>query len=97
MSRQIDWEQPLSDKDRAWARQFSKLHPLIESNDLEHKATDDGSLAGEELDATQEPYEGWTVAELQQECKDRGLPANGKLADLKARLVEHDEQAKAQA
>lgn len=93
MSRQINWEEPLTDKDRKWAAQFSKLHPLIEQNDLEHKDSDDGSLAGEDLE---EPYEGWTVAQLQQELKDRGLPANGKQAELKDRLVADDNE-KAQA
>lgn len=38
-----------------------------------------------------EPYEGWTYAQLQAECKDRGLPASGKTEELLARLIESDE------
>lgn len=92
MSRQINWEQPLSDKDREWASQFPLMAPLIESNDAEFRAKDSGSLAGEDLDDDPEPvdYSRWLVADLQDELKSRGLNTSGKQAELAARLAEDD-------
>lgn len=41
----------------------------------------------------EEPYSDYSYAELQHECKERGLSASGKTEDLIARLVEDDEKA----
>lgn len=41
------------------------------------------------------PYEEWSYADLQAECKDRGLTAGGKTEDLIARLKASDEEAEA--
>lgn len=48
--------------------------------------------AGEEVSLEEvEPYEQWPYAELQAECKARGLTATGKAEDLITRLQEWDE------
>jgi hypothetical protein len=47
----------------------------------------EGSIdRGEELP----PYTEWKLADLQAECRDRGLSANGTKADLAARLDQYD-------
>lgn len=42
MARDIDWDEPLSDDDRAWAMQRDNLHAQVEANDRQFggKATD---------------------------------------------------------
>lgn len=40
MSREIDWSQPLSDEDRAWAEQRDHLRSKIEANDEEFGGKD---------------------------------------------------------
>lgn len=53
---------------------------------------DDEDADSGDPDAT--PYDGWTYADLQAECRDRGLPAQGNTDALIERLVEDDaEQA----
>lgn len=92
MSRQIDWTKKLSKEDRAWAEQFSLNVPLIQQNDAEFSDPAGGSLAGEDLDEEDvRPYEEWTVAELKDELKARGLTVSGTQPELAARLRAHDE------
>lgn len=94
MSRQIDWTQPLSEADEAWAVQFSQHHDLIRMNKAEF-ATDDAeeSLGGSEADV--KPYIEWTKDQLVAEVGKRELasPAKAKKEDLAAILEADDDAA----
>lgn len=61
----------------------------VNSTDGDTLATETDSSESEE-DITP-PYSEWDYRDLQTECKERGLPANGSTEDLVARLVESDE------
>jgi hypothetical protein len=95
MSRKIDWEQPLSDKDREWAAQFQQHHALIEMNDAQFpKNAPAESLAGEE-DEDVPPYTEWSKKDLVAEIDKRKLPMPGgkpTVADL-ATILEADDSA----
>lgn len=92
MSRAIDWEKPLSERDEAWASQFSIMHPLIKANKEAHSDL-------EELDDEPVPTDNYedkdmTADALREELKSRGLDTSGKKPDLVARL-RADDAAKA--
>lgn len=56
--------------------------------------TDGGGQPAETEESTEDvpPYEDWTVKELQDECRARGLTVSGTKAELVSRLEEDDEQ-----
>lgn len=100
MSRQIDWTQPLSEEDEAWASQFAIHQSLIEANKAEFAETSSGSLEGVDLDGedevplySNEKY--WTKAKLAEEISNRDLamPAKAKREDLVGILQADDEAA----
>lgn len=96
MSKQIDWNKPLSDEERAWAEQFPGLHSgLLEANAQAFPPEPESTLEGEEIEEV--PYEKWSAAELAEEAKRRNsedgksLPTTGKKADLISALEKDDE------
>lgn len=104
MSKQIDWDQPLSDEDREWAKQFPLMHPLIETNDARFAAAPaDDSLGGGGEAEPEAPYEEWTVAELVAEINSRNesdgksISSKGVKAELIARLQADDAEEAAKA
>jgi hypothetical protein len=103
MSRQIDWQQPLSDADREWAAQYSVHHPLIAINDEQFTKPSGESLGGEDATATEVPpyTDGayWTKERLVTEAGTRELaiPAKANKADLIALLQADDDAAEAKA
>lgn len=95
MSRQIDWTEPLSERDRAWAEQFQGAHSqLIEANDA--------AFASAEVEAEQvgdKPnYSKMNKAELVAEIERRNaeydaefqIPTEGTVPELRVRLEEDD-------
>jgi hypothetical protein len=97
MSKNIDWTQPLSDDERAWAEQFPGAHAgLLEANAQQFPATAEPSLEGEDDEAV--PYTEWTVSELQSEIKRRNneegkaLLVPAKKADA-IKVLEDDDAA----
>src|SRR6185312_9515953 len=96
MSRQIDWNEPLSDDDRAWASQFEGAHgELIRINDAQYASQAD-SLAGDDEDDDEvKPYDQWTKDQLAAEDTKRELavPSKAKKEDLIAILQADDDQA----
>jgi hypothetical protein len=69
-------------------------NPSSLPGELSDAPTTDGSGTAPSLnDEEEEPYADWTYAELQQECKERELPATGKTEDLINRLIADDEAA----
>jgi hypothetical protein len=100
MSKNIDWTQPVTGEEREWAKQFPGLHGgLIEQTDAEYGAPEEPTLAGqpdEDDDAEAEGYADWTVAELQQEIRNRNkkngstMAVSGQKPELIARLEEDD-------
>jgi len=100
MSRQIDWSEPLSEKDEAWARQFPIHRELIRINKEQFAdPSADGGLAGPEAEITEvPPYTDasyWTKDKLVTEVGKRELPMPGKAnkADLIAILEADDDAA----
>jgi len=94
MSRQIDWEQPLSDADRAWAEQFPGMHAdRIAYNDQQFAGSAD-TLEGDDADDVK-PYSQWAKDELLAEVSKRELavPAKANKADLVAILEADDDAA----
>lgn len=96
MSRQINWDEPLSDADRAWALQFPLMHDLVRMNDETHagQAEDlDGSDGPEDVPAyTDTSY--WTKDRLAAEATKRELPIPGKAKrDDLVTLLEADDAA----
>ncbi len=100
MSKQIDWSQPLSDEERAWAEQFPGLHAgMLEANAAQFPAKAEPSLEGE--DEPVPPYSQWKVSELQDEAQRRNaeegknLPVTGTKAVL-IKALEDDDTASEQ-
>lgn len=103
MSRQIDLTKKLSDEDREYFIARGE-YVVVERNDAQfgRDASKDASEsedsvaaveAGSGADSAPEKYsDEWfekaTVAELQHELEQRGLPKTGKRADLADRLYE---------
>lgn len=93
MSRLINWEEPISDSDRAWASQFTEHDERIRMNDQAFADSGTETLAGEQ-DVEVPPYEEWSKKELNAEITKRGLQAPaGKptVADLATILQAHDD------
>jgi hypothetical protein len=99
MSKQIDWTQPVSDADWAWAEQFPALH----GGNLEAHAGTKAREEMETLDGTDDddvPYTQWTVVELTTEVRRRNaedgktLPVPSKKPDL-VKVLEDDDEASA--
>jgi hypothetical protein len=99
MSKQIDWSQPLSDEDRAWAEQFPGLYAgLLEANAQQFPPKAEPSLEGEEPEEVP-PYTEWTKAELVDETKRRNaeesksLKVTGSQAELAKQLEDDDKMS----
>lgn len=100
MGKQIDWTQPLSAEDAAWAEQFPSLHSgALEANRAQFPAESEASLEGEDDDEVP-PYAEWSKQDLLAETKRRNteehkaLKVTGTLADL-AEQLEKDDEAEA--
>lgn len=91
MSKQIDISDPksLSDEDREYLMARGRVNVV---QHLEYIASLDVIPVASQVEDV-EPYEKWEYRDLQAECKERGLPADGKAEDLANRLNEHDELA----
>ena len=77
------------------ATKLKKLHEEIDNNigdtglaAILHKVAD---LGGTEPTEEDEGYDGYTVPELRDLCKERDLSTKGNKAELVARLEESDE------
>lgn len=74
MSRQIDWQKPLSAEDEQWARQFSQHDPLLalhrEQFPEEYVERGEDSLEGTPDDDLP-PYEEWSKKDLVTEVNRR--------------------------
>lgn len=95
MGKQIDWTQPLSAEDRAWAEQFPALYGgQLEQNLAEFPPEEAETLDGDDVE--DEPYDRWTLKDLQDEIKRRnneesaGLPVPSKKADAVKVLEQND-------
>jgi hypothetical protein len=93
MSRNIDWEQPLSDEDRAWAEQFHINRARIALNDEQHGGSGDA-----DADDEVPPYEEWSkkdlLAEINRRPSTSAPSGNPKQADLVA-ILQADDDAEA--
>jgi hypothetical protein len=97
MSKQIDWSQPLSDEERAWAEQFPGVHAgMLEANAAQYPVQAEETLEGEDVEEV--PYDKWTVEELSNEARRRNseenkaLPVTGK-KDALIKVLENDDEA----
>lgn len=95
MSKQIDWTQPVSPEDKAWAEQFPSLHAgNLAMNAELYPPEDPDTLEGE--GAEEVPYSDWGLADLQSETRRRNaeegtnLKTTGTKADLAKQLEEDD-------
>jgi hypothetical protein len=100
MSKQIDWNAPVSDEDKKWAEQFPALHGgMLDTNVSQFPQESEETLDGE--DDEDVPYTEWTVLELQNEVRRRNaeqsktLPVPSKKADLVRTLEDDDEASEA--
>lgn len=85
MSRQIDLTRALSDEDRAYLEMRGD-HARVEQMDRDFPP-------GEELDEEDEEvedYAEWNKAELVTELKHRELDSNGRVEELRERLMLND-------
>jgi hypothetical protein len=89
MSRDVPMDRALSDEDRTYLHARGQ-HQTVEMLDERFGTADDGD--NEVVVDTD--YEEWTVKDLQDELKERGLPVSGKQSELAARLHEHDAASK---
>ncbi len=99
MSKQVDFSQPLSPEDEAWAEQFHGLHKgLIDANREQFPRKQAADLSGEDSDEVP-PYNEWTKADLVDETRRRNneegksLKTNGTVAELAKQLEEDDRSA----
>lgn len=84
--------EPESHNRRAPARTTENLSAQMDKADSTVNLTDgDGPETETESVEDVPPYEQWTYAELQAECKERQLSAKGSTDELIARLKESDE------
>ena len=98
MSKQIDYSQPVTGEDRAWAEQFHGLHGgMLQSNAEQFpEAAAEETLEGASSEETGDNYEELTVKDLQAEIDRRNeeegtsLSRDGKKAELVDRLREDD-------
>lgn len=95
MSKSIDWSEPVSDADAAWAEQFPTVHgAMLAANREQYPAEPEPSLEGEDPEWV--PYDKWSVAELTAETKRRNaeegktLPVTGTKAVLVKALEDDD-------
>jgi hypothetical protein len=101
MSKQIDWTAPVSEKDKEWAAQFPALHSgQMEAHAAEFPSEPEpDTLDGEDVE--DEPYDKWTIPELQTEIRRRNaeegksLPVPSKKADCVKTLEDDDEASEA--
>lgn len=94
-----DYSEPSLSESRSSARE--KLNPqgpvrttesLSDRTDQEDSTANstDGDGPVTETESDEVPYSEWDYRDLQAECKERGLPANGSTEELIARLEEWD-------
>jgi hypothetical protein len=99
MSRNIDYSQPLSEDDEAWASQFPSLHGGSVAANREQFPRPEGETLGGS-DAEEVPYAQWAKRDLEAETKRRNteegtaLKTTGTQAELAAQL-EADDVARA--
>jgi hypothetical protein len=98
MSKKIDFTQPLSEEDAAWAAQFHGLHGgMIAANREQFPQQAGSDLSGEEVSVP--PYAEWTKADLVDEAKRRNneegtsLKTSGTVAELAKQLEDDDAAA----
>jgi hypothetical protein len=96
VSRSIDWTQPLSEEDRAWASQFSMYDELVKQNDAEHAVEPEpveptGLEPGGDRDYDNKTV-AWLVSEIERRNDEYGtmMAKTGRHAELVARLREDD-------
>ena len=93
--RQIDWDAPLSDDDKAWLRQAGIVGTADRIAENDARFSDEAP--SEEDDVLTDDYDERTVAELKAEASSRDpqVAVSGKRADIIAALrawdVEHPE------
>jgi hypothetical protein len=97
MSKQIDFSQPLSDEDAAWAEQFHGLHAgMLAANREQFPQKPAETLEG--ADAEEPPYAEWSKADLLSETKRRNeeegttLKTTGTVAELAQQLENDDKE-----
>ena len=79
--RNIDWDEPLSDDDRAWAADREELLPKIAENDARFAGGSDEDPPPPPP-ATVDDYDDWKVAELREEASKR-VPAIEGVSSMK--------------
>lgn len=93
--RQIDWDAPLSDDDKAWLRQAGMVG--VADRIAENEARFASDESDDEDEGPEDDYDERTVAELKAEATSRqpAVAVTGKRADIIAALrawdVEHPE------
>lgn len=99
MSKQIDWTQPVSPEEAAWAEQFPNLHNgmlAVNREQYPDEVEDEPSLDGKDDEVP--PYTEWTKAELESEIRRRNseesktLKVTGTQPQL-AKVLEDDDAA----
>jgi hypothetical protein len=99
MSRQIDYSQPVTGEDRAFAAQFPGLHgQMLEVNaqQFPEVVEEEETLEGADSGETDDNYDELTVKDLQAEVDRRNaeegtsLSREGRKSELVARLREDD-------
>jgi hypothetical protein len=96
VSRNIDWTQPLSEEDRAWASQFAMYDELVTQNDAVHGVEPEPVVATGMEPGGDRDYENKTVAWLVSEIERRNdeygttMAKTGRHAELVQRLREDD-------
>lgn len=100
MSKQIDYTQPLSAEDKAWAVQFHGLHGgMVKANEEAFPQEAGSDLSGEDPEDVP-PYTEWSKKDLEAETKRRNneeattLKTSGTVAEL-AKQLEDDDAARA--
>jgi hypothetical protein len=92
MSRYVDPHKPLSDSDRAYllARGYDDQVARMDADADRDESAEVEVPTELVVDDDLEPYEDMSLADLQEECRNRELPVTGTKAQLVKRLEDND-------
>jgi|tagenome__1003787_1003787.scaffolds.fasta_scaffold13317221_1 hypothetical protein len=84
--REIDWDAPLSDDDKAWLLDRDQ-HAKVAANEQQFASSDDEDETDGTTEEPDDDYDDWKVAELRKEAGDRDPAIEGAATMKKDELI----------